>query len=79
VSDRLGIGGKEAERSNSLLHSIVASAIEEGSGRRVDGAACGLISRLEIPALLQMDAFIDLVIPRGGGELVNYIKVMGAP
>ena len=37
-------------------------------------AAIGLISRLEIPALLRMDAFIDLVIPRGGGELVNYIK-----
>jgi gamma-glutamyl phosphate reductase len=52
----------------------VAAALEEGSGGKVKASAIGLISRSEIPALLQLDNLIDLVIPRGSGELVTYIK-----
>jgi len=56
------------------MHSIVTDAIEKGSRGKVSKSAIGLISRSEIPSLLRMDEYIDLVIPRGSGELVNYIK-----
>lgn len=67
-------GGKEAEHSNAILARLVSMAIEEGSGGKVAADAVTLISRAEVPNLLKLDQYIDLVIPRGSGELVNYIK-----
>ena len=52
----------------------MTDAIERGSKGKVAQSCIGLISRSEIPSLLQMDDCIDLVIPRGSGELVSYIK-----
>ena len=70
----INLGGKEAQNSNALLHSIVTDAIEHGSKGKVSKSCIGLISRSEIPSLLRMDDYIDLVIPRGSGELVSHIK-----
>ena len=68
-------GGKEAEHSNACLHRIIADTIESVSEGRVARDVVGLItSRSDIPSLLKMDEFIDLVIPRGSGSLVKYIK-----
>ena len=67
-------GGKEAEKSNQLLHSIIADSIERVSQGQIDSGVIGLVSRAEIPSLLKLDGLIDLVIPRGSGELVKYIK-----
>ena len=67
-------GGKEALHSNKFLVKLVQQAIEEGSGGKVGGAAVTLVSRAEVPTLLQLDNVLDLVIPRGSGKLVNYIK-----
>jgi len=67
-------GGKEAEKSNQLLHSIITDSIERVSQGQVDSGVIGLVSRAEIPSLLKLDGLIDLVIPRGSGELVKYIK-----
>ena len=53
-------GGKEAEHSNKYLAGLVQLAIEEGTGGKVSGAAVTLISRAEIPTLLQLDGIIDL-------------------
>lgn len=67
-------GGKES------AHSFVAisEAITAGLARAecaVPGAAVQLVaSRDVIPQLLAQDALIDLVIPRGGNELVRYVK-----
>jgi len=68
-------GGKEAEKSNKLLHEIICNAIEITSKGSVSRNVIGLVtSRASIPSLLKMDSYIDLVIPRGSGELVKHIK-----
>lgn len=68
-------GGKEAEKSNRLLHEIIADTIENVTKGVVSRNVIGLItSRASIPSLLKMDSYIDLVIPRGSGDLVKHIK-----
>lgn len=48
-------GGKEAEHTNALLHSIVADAIFNATEGRVPRGAIGLVAdRGDIPALLQL-------------------------
>ncbi|XP_042968739.1 delta-1-pyrroline-5-carboxylate synthase isoform X2 [Carya illinoinensis] len=64
-------GGKEAKRSNAILHKVITTAIPENVG----GKLIGLVtSRDEIPDLLKLDDVIDLVIPRGSNKLVSEIK-----
>jgi delta-1-pyrroline-5-carboxylate synthetase len=64
-------GGKEARRSNAILHKVITDAIPETVG----GKLIGLVtSREEIPDLLKLDDVIDLVIPRGSNKLVTQIK-----
>ena len=68
-------GGKEAERSNRLLHSVVVEAVVAASGGAVPADIIGLVEgREEIPSLLALDQHIDLVIPRGSAALVSFIK-----
>ncbi|CAH9105354.1 unnamed protein product [Cuscuta epithymum] len=64
-------GGKEAKRSNAILHKVITSAIPESVGERLIGL---VTSREEIPELLKLDLVIDLVIPRGSNKLVSEIK-----
>ncbi|KAI7735083.1 hypothetical protein M8C21_004952 [Ambrosia artemisiifolia] len=64
-------GGKEAKRSNAILHKIITSCIPETVGKGLIGL---VTSREEIPELLKLDDVIDLVIPRGSNELVYQIK-----
>lgn len=68
-------GGKEAERSNNLLHRLIVETIESATQNRVSGNLVGLVTtRSEIPSLLELDDVIDLCIPRGSASLVRYIK-----
>ncbi|KAL4571748.1 hypothetical protein LXL04_018513 [Taraxacum kok-saghyz] len=64
-------GGKEAKRSNAILHKVITSALPETVGPKLIGL---LTSREEIPDLLKLDDVIDLVIPRGSNKLVSQIK-----
>lgn len=67
-------GGKEATRSNALLHRLIVDAVAEvapGVGRDLIGL---VTSRDEIDQLLKLHDVIDLVIPRGGNALVSYIQ-----
>lgn len=64
-------GGKEAKRSNAILHKVITSAIPDKVGGKLIGL---VISREEIPDLLKLDDVIDLVIPRGSNSLVSQIK-----
>merc|ERR1712223_410772 len=64
-------GGKEARNTNEALMRIVKEAL--GSYGCAD--AISMVSTREaIGDLLKMDQYIDLIIPRGSGELVKSIK-----
>ncbi|XP_048319471.2 delta-1-pyrroline-5-carboxylate synthase [Ziziphus jujuba] len=64
-------GGKEAKRSNAILHKLITSAIPDSVGKKLIGL---VTSREDIPDLLKLDDVIDLVIPRGSNKLVSQIK-----
>ncbi|KAG1365811.1 putative Delta-1-pyrroline-5-carboxylate synthase 1 [Cocos nucifera] len=64
-------GGKEAMRSNAILHKVITGAIPDTVGEKLIGL---VRSRDEIPDLLKLDDVIDLVIPRGSNKLVTQIK-----
>ncbi|KAL5991726.1 Delta-1-pyrroline-5-carboxylate synthase [Asimina triloba] len=64
-------GGKEAMRSNAILHKVITEAIPDRVGKSIVGL---VTSRDEIPDLLMLDDVIDLVIPRGSNKLVSQIK-----
>lgn len=67
-------GGKEASRSNAILHRLIVDAVAEVApsvGRNLIGL---VTSRDEIDELLKLHDVIDLVIPRGSNQLVSYIQ-----
>jgi delta-1-pyrroline-5-carboxylate synthetase len=64
-------GGKEATRSNRVLHAVITGALAP----EVPAAAVSLVEgRAAITELLALDDVIDLVIPRGSGALVSAIQ-----
>ncbi len=66
-------GGKEALRSNTALAAAVREAIAEGG---VPEAAVQLIEnpdRALIGQLLKLREYIDLIVPRGGAELIRFV------
>ncbi|PKL09783.1 MAG: glutamate-5-semialdehyde dehydrogenase [Spirochaetae bacterium HGW-Spirochaetae-7] len=64
-------GGREAERTNRALASIVAAAgVEAGLPPGWLGQA---ETRAEVADLLSLDRLVDLVIPRGSNEFVRHI------
>lgn len=68
-------GGKEAEKSNDILHTIIQNVIERCTNGQVPRDTISLVkSRAEISLLLSLDQYIDLIIPRGSGAMVNFIK-----
>ena len=68
-------GGKEAHHSNAVLQQIIVDAIVTATGGRVARDLVSLVAtREDVASLLALDKYIDLVIPRGSGELVKYIQ-----
>jgi gamma-glutamyl phosphate reductase len=65
-------GGSEARQSNRVLIDCIQSALS-ATGLPSD-AVQGVADRASIAGLLQLDEEIDLVIPRGSGELVKHIQ-----
>ncbi|CAJ1801151.1 unnamed protein product [Sphenostylis stenocarpa] len=60
-------GGKEAKRSNTILHKVITSAIPDTVGDTLIGL---VTSREDIPDLLKA----NLLVPRGNNKLVSQIK-----
>lgn len=65
-------GGKESTESFIAISKVISSALES---TKVPNTAIQLVTTRDvIPQLLDLDHYIDLVIPRGSNELVRYIK-----
>jgi glutamate-5-semialdehyde dehydrogenase len=66
-------GGSEAIESNAMITAVLAKSIEKV------GAPADAIQFIENPdragvlALLEMDRYLDLIIPRGGEEFVRLV------
>lgn len=65
-------GGSEAAHSNAALYGCLRDALA-GEGLAPD-AVTGVEGRQAVAELLELDDLIDLVIPRGSGELVRSIQ-----
>lgn len=64
-------GGKEAHHSNRVLFDILSEATE----RILPQGAISLIeTREDVAELLKLHEYIDLMVPRGGSGLINYVR-----
>ncbi len=67
-------GGREASQSNRALADLIAATL------RANGAPADAITlittsdRDEMRRLLALDQYIDLAIPRGGEELIRFVR-----
>ncbi len=66
-------GGKEAAETNRVLMDAIREGLGEAGTVPVDSLQM-LGSREEVKALLSCDRWVDLLIPRGGKELVQFIQ-----
>jgi len=67
-------GGKETIHSNKLLVSLISKAIEAYG---IPSGAIQLVENTDhavLNKLLKMKDYIDLVIPRGGVDLINFVR-----
>lgn len=66
-------GGKEAQHTNRLLASLIHEILE--ASPHVPTEAVSLIeSRDEVSQMVRMSDELDLIIPRGSNQLVQYIQ-----
>ncbi len=63
-------GGSEAAHSNRVLYDIIV----EATAALPDGWAQLIEAREDVTALLEMDDRVDLLMPRGSSEFVQYIQ-----
>ncbi|MCJ1468775.1 hypothetical protein MMC07_007405 [Pseudocyphellaria aurata] len=65
-------GGKESTESFITISNVISEAL---TSTAVPNAAIQLLTTRDVVAsLLELDRYIDLVIPRGSNDLVRYIK-----
>lgn len=67
-------GGKESTHSFVAISAAISAALAADSVAVPEAAVQLVTTRDVIPQLLALDAYIDLVIPRGGNDLVRYVK-----
>jgi glutamate-5-semialdehyde dehydrogenase len=65
-------GGAEARQTNRVLVAIWHEALSAVRSS-LSTAICALTDRADVARILEMDRDIDLVVPRGSTEFVNYV------
>lgn len=67
-------GGKEARHSNAALGELIQRAL---AGTGVPADAVQVVSdpdRAHVDELLEMNDLIDVIVPRGGAQLIDYVR-----
>lgn len=67
-------GGKEAEYSNKIIATILGEVLEANNLPKEIISLLPDSSREGVAKLIKMDKYVDLVVPRGGEELIKYIS-----
>jgi glutamate-5-semialdehyde dehydrogenase len=67
-------GGREAVCSNECLSEIVIRSAERAGLPKEAVFSISSLDREAVNELLKIEGLIDLIIPRGGGELINFVK-----
>ncbi|MEK7434463.1 MAG: glutamate-5-semialdehyde dehydrogenase [Cyanobacteriota bacterium] len=66
-------GGKEAEHSNNAIINIIHNVLDKNNIDK--NIVCLMPNDRETMALvLSADKYIDVIIPRGGQDLINYVR-----
>ena len=66
-------GGSEAQASNAVLGEMIRTAIASVDPESVDAVQM-VETRDDVHALLALDEYIDLFVPRGSNDFVRYIQ-----
>ncbi len=66
-------GGKESNNTNAAIAKIINEALNEVEGF-TKNAINLVFKRDDIKGLLELDEYVDLIIPRGSNKLVKYIQ-----
>ena len=66
-------GGKESTNTNKMLMSVIQEALDKTEGFPKD-VLNQIFTREDVAEMLKQDKYIDLIIPRGGNQLVKFIK-----
>jgi glutamate-5-semialdehyde dehydrogenase len=67
-------GGKEAEHSNRAIASVLQSVLESHDLPKGAIALLPDSSREGVAKLIKQDAYVDLIVPRGGEALIKYVS-----
>lgn len=66
-------GGKEAINTNKAIFEVITEALDSINGFPKN-VINQVFSREDVAKMLEMNEYIDLIIPRGGNSLVKFIK-----
>ncbi|HIP28941.1 MAG TPA: glutamate-5-semialdehyde dehydrogenase [Sulfurovum sp.] len=67
-------GGKEAEYSNRAIASVLQGVLEAHDLPKGAIALLPDSSREGVAKLIKQDAYVDLIVPRGGEALIKYVS-----
>jgi len=67
-------GGKEAEHSNRAIAEVLQGILEKHGLPKAAIALLPDSSREGVAKLIKQDAYVDLIVPRGGEALIKYVS-----
>jgi glutamate-5-semialdehyde dehydrogenase len=67
-------GGKEAEHSNRAIAAVLQEVLEANGLPKAAIALLPDSSREGVAKLIRQDAYVDLIVPRGGEALIRYVS-----
>ncbi|MGB1581368.1 MAG: glutamate-5-semialdehyde dehydrogenase, partial [Nevskiales bacterium] len=66
-------GGSEARESNLAIGALIASALADAGLPETAVQVVATTDRQAVGALLQMPDYVDVIVPRGGKGLIEYV------